>query len=201
MTFGPLPFAKIKKNRRKRSGASENWWNPKNVVVPLCRACYRAALAFATFFSLLFFFRICCCFCWFCSIAKHILVTDLFFCSLFRRLSALPAAASSAFCLCSTFANSACCSPTPLLTYSHIVSVFRVNLQVTPRDLYNPTLYKKKSPKNRPKFSSCLPHCACLCVSVRVCARLCILLCLADKNTARQVIKIRGTMKKKKKSN
>lgn len=35
--------------------------------------------------SFLFFFSssICCCRCWFCSIAKHILVTDLFFCSLF----------------------------------------------------------------------------------------------------------------------
>lgn len=117
-----------------------------------------------------FFLRICCCCCWICSIAKHILVTDLFFCSLFRRLSALPAAASSAFCLCSTFANSACCSPSPLSTYSHIVSVFQVNLQVTPRDLYNPILYRKK-PKESPEvflLSVCLPHCACLCMSVRV---------------------------------
>lgn len=54
--FWPTSFCQNKKNRRKRSGASENWWNPKNVVVPLCRACHRAALAFATFFSLIFFF-------------------------------------------------------------------------------------------------------------------------------------------------
>lgn len=38
----------------------------------------RSFLFFSVFSS-----SICCCRCWFCSIAKHILVTDLFFCSLF----------------------------------------------------------------------------------------------------------------------
>lgn len=61
--------------RRKKPKANRKLMKSENVV----------AFSLLCFCYVLFFFSspICCCRCWFCSIAKHILVTDLFFCSLF----------------------------------------------------------------------------------------------------------------------
>lgn len=71
-TLGPLPFAEKKPKANRKLMKSEN-------VVAFSLLCFCYVLFFSVFSSS----SICCCRCWFCSIAKHILVTDLFFCSLF----------------------------------------------------------------------------------------------------------------------
>lgn len=122
-TLGPLPFAEKKPKANRKLMKSENV-----VAFPLLCFCY--VLFFSVFSS-----SICCCRCWFCSIAKHILVTDLFFCSLFS----LPACCCCFFCVLFVFHflkfRLLLFFLLPPPPFYYIVSVFRVNLQVTPSDL------------------------------------------------------------------
>lgn len=123
-TLGPLPFAEKKPKANRKLMKSEN-------VVAFSLLCFCYVLFFSVFSSS----SICCCRCWFCSIAKHILVTDLFFCSLFS----LPACCCCFFCVLFVFHflkfRLLLFFLLPPPPFYHIVSVFRVNLQVTPSDL------------------------------------------------------------------
>lgn len=107
---------------------------------------------------------ICCCRCWFCSIAKHILVTDLFFCSFFSP----PACCCCFFCVLFVFHflkfRLLLFFLLPLPPFHYTVTVFRVNLQVTLSDLGIILLYKVYR-QSQPEALLSVPVCACLCVS------------------------------------
>lgn len=151
LSFGPLPLAEKKPKASRKFMKSEN-------VVAFSLFCFSYILFFSSSFS------ICCCRCWFCSIAKHILVTDLFFCSFFSP----PACCCCFFCVLFVFHflkfRLLLFFLLPLPPFHYTVTVFRVNLQVTLSDLGIILLYKVYR-QSQPEALLSVPVCACLCVS------------------------------------